>query len=112
MHIEIDQALVEVGPGKFLHIEKAAGMSLFCISGSLWITRKDCIRDFELVPGDTYVADSPQSLTVCGFEPSIVRVFQPGRTTAPTTLHVALKNLRLAWTNAIKNPGWRTQQPD
>jgi hypothetical protein len=112
MHMNTDQALVEVGPSKFLHIEKAAGMTLFCVSGSLWITRKDCIRDFELAPGDTYVADSPQSLTVCGFQPSMVRVFQAGKTTAPTTLQVMLKNMRLAWTNAIKNPGRSRHQAD
>jgi uncharacterized Fe-S cluster-containing radical SAM superfamily protein len=76
MNINLDQALVEVNSSKFLRMEHAAGVSFSCVSGSLWITKDHCTKDFELLPGDTYVADTRQSVTVCGFEPSIVRVFQ------------------------------------
>jgi len=77
MDINLDQALVEINWNRFLRIEHAAGTTLSCVSGSLWVTRDNCIKDFELLPGDSYVAEGRQSLTVCGFEPSVVRVFQP-----------------------------------
>ena len=79
MNINLDQALIEVNASKFLRMENAAGTTLSCVSGSLWITRDNCIKDFELLPGDSYVADVRQAVTVCGFEPSVVRVFQPQR---------------------------------
>lgn len=79
MHINLDQALVEVNKSKFLRMQNAAGTTLSCVSGSLWVTKDNCIQDFELLPGDTYVANGRQAITVCGFEPSVVRVFQPQR---------------------------------
>jgi hypothetical protein len=77
MNINLDQALIEVSASQFLRMENAAGTTLSCVSGSLWVTRDNCTRDFELLPGDSYVADGRQAITVCGFEPSVARVFQP-----------------------------------
>ena len=77
MNINLDQALIEVNASKFLRIEKTRGTTLSCVSGSLWITRDNCVKDFELLPGDSYVVDARQAITVSGFEPSVVRVFQP-----------------------------------
>jgi hypothetical protein len=77
MNINLDKALIEVSASKFLRMENTAGTTLSCVSGSLWVTRDNCTRDFELLPGDSYVADERQVITVCGFEPSVVRVFQP-----------------------------------
>jgi hypothetical protein len=77
MNINLDQALIEVSASKFLRMEHTTGTTLSCVSGSLWVTRDNCTRDFELLPGDSYVADKRQTITVCGFEPSVVRVFQP-----------------------------------
>jgi len=77
MNINLDQALIEVSASKFLRMENAAGTTLSCVSGSLWVTRDNCTRDFEILPGDSYVAHGQQAITVCGFEPSVVRVFQP-----------------------------------
>jgi hypothetical protein len=77
MNTNFDHALVEVNRRKFLRMENAAHTTLLCVSGSLWVTRDNCAKDFEILPGDTYVASGRQSITVCGFEPSVVRVVQP-----------------------------------
>jgi hypothetical protein len=77
MNINLDQAFIEVSASKFLRMERTAGTTLSCVSGSLWVTRDNCTRDFELLPGDSYIADGRQAITVCGFEPSVVRIFQP-----------------------------------
>jgi hypothetical protein len=103
MNINLDQALVEVSPNKFLHIERAAGMTLLCVSGTLWVTRKNCMKDFELSPGESYTADSPQSITVCGFTPSIVRLFQPSTTKTSTALDAMLQKMHFCLMHTIKN---------
>jgi hypothetical protein len=77
MNTNLDQVLAEVSPSKFLRMENAAGTTVSCVAGSLWVTADNCIKDFEILPGDTYVANGRQSITLCGFEPSVVRVFQP-----------------------------------
>jgi hypothetical protein len=95
MNINLDQALIEVSASKFLRMENTVGMTLSCVSGSLWVTRDNCTRDFELLPGDSYVADGRQAITVCGFEPSVVRVFQP-KPSQPNPLLGWQLNLRRA----------------
>jgi hypothetical protein len=77
VNTNFDQVLVEVNWSKFLRMENAAHTTLLCVSGSLWITRDNCTKDFEILPGDTYIANGRQSITVAGFEPSVVRVFRP-----------------------------------
>jgi hypothetical protein len=108
MNINLDQALVEVNARKFLRMEKAAGTTLFCVSGSLWVTRDNCARDFELLPGDSYVAEGSQSLTVCGFEPSVARVFQPlpSRPLRSSTRLAALHRAVSSLSNAFAGLGW------
>ena len=108
MNINLDQALIGIDANKFLRIEKAAGTTLLCISGSLWVTKDNCTRDFELLPGDSYVADGRQSLTVCGFEPSVARVFQslasqPPRLSDPS---VAVHGAAAFLSNAFAGLSW------
>jgi hypothetical protein len=108
MYINLDQALVEVSEEKFLHVEKPVGMTIFCISGSLWITRKNCIKDFQLSPGDSYVADSPQPLTVCGFEPSVLRILQPCmERTISSCFFMGVRKAHQFWTRSIASMGAR-----
>ena len=108
MNLNLDQALVEVDATKFLRMENAAGTTLLCISGSLWVTKDNCIRDFELLPGDRYVAEGRQSLTVCGFEPSVVRVFQPlpSRPPRSSARRAALHNALSILSNVFSGLGW------
>lgn len=87
MNTNLDQVLAEVSSSKFLRMENADGTTISCVSGSLWVTRDNCMKDFEVLPGDIYVANGRQSITVCGFEPSVVRVFQPQP--SQLTRHVA-----------------------
>jgi hypothetical protein len=84
MNINLDQALVEVTPNTFLQIKTADHVTLSCVSGSLWVTKDNSTKDFQLAPGESYVADDGQPLTVCGFKPSIVRVFQPSMSSQPS----------------------------
>ena len=106
MYINLDQVLVEVSQKKILLIEKAAGMTFYCVSGNLWITKKNCIQDFELTPGDSYIADSPQSLTVCGFEHSVVRIFQPSKEREISSyISVAIRNIYQFCTRSVANLG-------
>jgi hypothetical protein len=82
-----EQTLVEVDWRKFLHIKDAAHTTILCVAGSLWVTRDNFTNDFEILAGDIYVASGRQSITVCGFEPSVVHVFQ--RQPSPLRRHVA-----------------------
>jgi hypothetical protein len=96
MNINLDQALVEVSPNTFLQIKRAEGVTLSCVSGSLWITRDNSMKDFQLAPGESYIADDGQPLTVCGFESSIVRVFQPSMNDRSSQAKTAMQKILAA----------------
>jgi hypothetical protein len=108
MNINLDQALVEVDSSKFLRMENAAGATLFCVSGSLWVTRDNCAKDFELLPGESYVAQGCQSLTVCGFEPSVARVIQPlpSRPSRSAVGRLALLRAMSSLSNVLAGSRW------
>ena len=71
-----DQARVELDRALFLRLVNAAGTSVVCLEGSLWITRDGCPKDVQLAPGDSYVVEDATRVIVTGFGPSLAWVSQ------------------------------------
>jgi len=77
MTANFDQACVELDRALFLRIVDAAGTSVTCISGCLWITRDGCLKDVELRPGESYRVEDATRVIVTAFGPGLARVSQP-----------------------------------
>lgn len=76
MTANFDQARVELDRALFLRIVNAAGTTVVCLEGCLWITRDGCPKDVELSPGQTYFVEDAARVIVTGFGPSQARVLQ------------------------------------
>ena len=96
MTANFDQARVELDQALFLRLVNAAGTSIVCLEGCLWITRDGCPKDIELAPGQTYLVEDATRVIVTAFGPSLARVFQPSLSPDSVARH------RAAW--AL--PGW------
>jgi DUF2917 family protein len=77
MTANFDQARVELDRGLFLHLVNAAGTTVVCLEGDLWITRDGCTKDVALSTGRTYLVEDAARVIVTGFGPSLARVSQP-----------------------------------
>ena len=76
MTANFDQARVELDRALFLRLVNAAGTTVVCLEGTLWITRDGCLKDVELAPGQTYVVADAIRIIVTGFGPSLAGVSQ------------------------------------
>ena len=76
MTANFDQARVELDRALFLRLVNAAGTTVVCLEGCLWITRDGCPKDVELSPGQTYLVEDAARVIVTGFVPSLARVSQ------------------------------------
>jgi hypothetical protein len=89
MTTDFDQARVELDQGLFLRLVNAAGTTVVCLEGDLWITRDGCPEDVALSTGRTYFVKDATRVIVTGFGPSLARVSQQavrGRLEAPSAL--------------------------
>ena len=77
MTTNFDQARVELDQALFLRLVNAAGTSIVCLEGGLWITRDGCPKDVELSPGQAYLVEDAARIIVTGFGPSLARVHHP-----------------------------------
>jgi len=76
MTANFDPARVELDRALFLRLVNAAGTTVVCIKGNLWITRDGSPKDVELAPGQTYLVEDATRVIVCGLGPSLARVSQ------------------------------------
>ncbi|MCM2251841.1 MAG: DUF2917 domain-containing protein [Ramlibacter sp.] len=83
MTANFDQAYVELDSAVFLRIVDAAGATVTCVRGCLWVTVDGCPKDIQLSPGQSHLAEDARQVVVTGFEPSLARVFQPAMQTRP-----------------------------
>ena len=77
MTVDFNQAHMELDPGLFLRLDDAAGTTVDCIKGCLWITHDGCPADIQLQPGQRYCVADPLHVIVTAFEPSLAYVAAP-----------------------------------
>ena len=77
MTANFDQARVELDRALFLRLVNAAGTTIVCLEGTLWITRDGCPKDVQLPPGESYIVEDATRVIVTGFGPSLAWVSQP-----------------------------------
>ena len=49
--------VVELEQGDILPLERATGVRLSCLEGSLWVTEEDAAVDVVLAPGNSYAVE-------------------------------------------------------
>jgi hypothetical protein len=94
MTAHFDQARVELDKHLFLRLVNAAGTTIVCLEGSLWITRDGCPKDVELSPGKTYRVEDAARVIVTGFGPSQAWVTQPALHRRPAARRAPIAALR------------------
>lgn len=77
MNANFDQARVELDHALFLRLTDAAGSTVVCLEGCLWVTRDGCPNDIELAPGESYRLEDATPVIVTGFGPSLARLLPP-----------------------------------
>src|SRR4051794_5076029 len=103
MNIDLDQAVVEVNESKLLRLTGAAGTTLSCISGSLWITQDSNLKDIVLYSGQSHVVEGPQPVIVSSFKPgmSLVCVLSPLMPSASWGWLQYFRQLLLRWSGGL-----------
>ena len=76
MTANFDQARVELDRALFLRLVNAAGTTVVCLEGNLWITRDGSPKDVVLAPGQTYLVEDATRVIVSGLGPGLARVSQ------------------------------------
>ncbi len=61
----------------FLRLANAAGSTVVCLEGYLWLTRDGFEKDVQLEPGQSYRLEDAGRFIVNGLEPSVARVLRP-----------------------------------
>lgn len=64
------QGAVTIDKGATLVVERAAGASVCCLSGSLWITHDGDVKDVLIDAGDTYRSERSGRMLVHGLAAS------------------------------------------
>ena len=91
MNVNFDQARIELNRGLFLRLERAAGATVVCLDGDLWLTRDGSPADVVLKVGETYTAADATRVIVTAFGPSVARVLRP--VAAPSRGRAGLRRL-------------------
>lgn len=68
------QGAVTIDKGATLVVERAAGASVSCVSGSLWITHDGDVKDVLIDAGETYRSERSGRMLVHGLAASSARV--------------------------------------
>ena len=77
MIANFEQASVPLDRALFLTLTDAAGTTVRCLDGCLWLTRDGCLQDFELERGQSYVVEGDARVVVTAFGPSLAQVCKP-----------------------------------
>jgi cytochrome c553 len=98
MNTTYDPAYVPVDRARFLTLTHAAGTTVRCVHGWLWITRDGHLEDIDLTSGQSYVVEDGARVVVSAFEPSQAHVQRPSHTLsrrAPGLVGAARHRLRM-----------------
>lgn len=74
MIIESGISRMTLGRGELLRLHRAAGDTVVCLDGALWITRDHDLRDVVLSAGECTVIDGPGRVLIQAFQPSRLAV--------------------------------------
>ncbi len=67
MRLDIEPARLRLAPGQTLRLRDAAGHTVRCDEGSVWITEDRLPRDICLAPGERYRLERPGLALVQAF---------------------------------------------
>lgn len=68
------KAILQLAKHQMHSMKSAHGATVYCESGTAWITQDGVPRDVVLVPGHTYVIDGQARVIVSALEPSRVAI--------------------------------------
>jgi hypothetical protein len=57
-----------LAPGETLKVRNAAGSTVMCCAGTVWITQENDARDIFLTAGQTFTFDRPGIALICAVE--------------------------------------------
>jgi DUF2917 family protein len=57
-----------LAPGETLKVRNAAGSTVMCCAGTVWITQESDARDIFLTAGQTFTFDRPGVALICAVE--------------------------------------------
>jgi DUF2917 family protein len=86
MTTELKSSLVQLDRRQLVELIDAAGVSVTCMSGSLWITEHKEFADIVLGPGQSFVLDGRGKVVVQALAASTMRLLPP-----VSTSHVAAR---------------------
>ena len=90
MNVNFDQARIELDKSIFLRLERAAGVTVVCLEGDLWLTRDGSPADVVLKVGQSYTVADATRVIVSAFSPSVARVLRPAA--APSRVFAAWRS--------------------
>lgn len=106
MTASFDKGRVELAQSGFLRLANAAGTSLTCLRGALWVTRDGSPKDAILAAGQSYVVEDAARILVFAFEPSLTLVqppAAPARERPGRTLQGASPRRMRAWISSMRS---------
>ena len=104
MNVALSRVSMQLGQRQFLQLTDAAGMSISCIEGCLWITQHGDSRDIVVRSHESFVLDRPGLAVIQALTDSIVglREPMPAESRAQTQiLKPPDARRRFAWTEPV-----------
>lgn len=83
MNIALHGSTVQLGSNRVISLRDAAGSTVRCIEGSLWITERRGALDVILEPGDTFTITRDGLTVITALENARVRVCERQRSWMP-----------------------------
>lgn len=105
MTASFDKASVELDRSGFLRLADAAGTTVTCLRGVLWLTRDGCLKDAILAPGDSYLVEDAARVIVFAVEPSLTLVQPPAgqeRERPVPALQAVLPGRMRSWMSSMR----------
>ena len=87
MKIGLDGSTLALGRDGLLAVRDAKGSRVTCLTGSLWITEDQRVRDVIVEAGDSFAIEQPGLTLIMALEPATLRVRE--RHEAPWATRVA-----------------------
>lgn len=101
----VEPVSVQLGAGQDLRLQNAAGWTVACSRGSLWLTQEADTRDVFLDGGDRFTLDRPGLALVLAREESVVAIRPPARGMDATPAYPepgpVADSAREAWLRAV-----------
>ena len=88
---------------ELMAVEQASGYLLVCRNGELWITQQGSSQDIVLEPGQSWQVESPATVVISAFRPSLLLVVHPPLA-APRPVSLVLAQAVLALVRRWRYP--------